>query len=38
MTEKIPENIQNILDKHTEPDAMFAALLPALGEVLECDR
>jgi len=38
MTDIIPENLQNILEKHTEPDAMFAALLPTLGEVLQCDR
>lgn len=38
MTDVIPEKIQNILDKYSEPDAMFAALLPALGEVLQCDR
>jgi GAF domain-containing protein len=34
----LPESIQNILDKYSEPDAMFAALLPALGEILQCDR
>lgn len=38
MTDLIPENLQNILDKYSEPDAMFAALLPALGEILQCDR
>ncbi len=36
--QNLPENIQNILDKHSQPDAVFAALLPALGEVLQCDR
>ncbi|ARV60050.1 GAF domain-containing protein [Nostocales cyanobacterium HT-58-2] len=34
----LPEAIQNILDTNSEPDAIFAALLPALGEVLQCDR
>ncbi|MBW4446152.1 MAG: GAF domain-containing protein [Spirirestis rafaelensis WJT71-NPBG6] len=38
MTDVIPENLQNILDKYSEPDAMFAALLPTLGEILQCDR
>ncbi|BAB74453.1 GAF domain-containing protein [Anabaena sp. FACHB-709] len=34
----LPEIIQSILDKHIEPDAVFSAILPALGEVLQCDR
>lgn len=34
----LPETIQNILDQHSEPNAVFAALLPALGFILHCDR
>ncbi|MFH7026463.1 MAG: GAF domain-containing protein [Heteroscytonema crispum UTEX LB 1556] len=34
----LPEAIQNILDKHSEPDAVFTDLLPVLGEILQCDR
>ncbi|WP_017318413.1 GAF domain-containing protein [Mastigocladopsis repens] len=34
----LPEAIQNILDTYSQPDAVFTALLPVLGEVLQCDR
>ncbi|GAB1543607.1 hypothetical protein NUACC21_62820 [Scytonema sp. NUACC21] len=34
----LPKAIQDILEKHSEPDAVFTALLPVLGEVLQCDR
>ncbi|TBR58978.1 GAF domain-containing protein [Westiellopsis prolifica IICB1] len=34
----LPKPIKNILDTYKEPDSVFAALLPALGEVLQCDR
>lgn len=34
----LPATIQSILDKYTEPDSVFSAILPAVGEVLECDR
>lgn len=34
----IPEAIQNILEKHHEPHNVFTALLPVIGEVLQCDR
>ncbi|MEC4818477.1 MAG: GAF domain-containing protein [Scytonema sp. PMC 1069.18] len=34
----LPEAIQNILETHHEPDTVFTALLPVLGEVLKCDR
>jgi GAF domain-containing protein len=34
----LPKAIKSILEISTEPDSVFAALLPALGEVLQCDR
>jgi GAF domain-containing protein len=34
----LPDTIQSILAKNSEPDSTFAAILPALGEVLQCDR
>ncbi|MBD2295245.1 GAF domain-containing protein [Anabaena sphaerica FACHB-251] len=34
----LPETIQSILDKYIEPDSIFSAILPAVGEVLQCDR
>ncbi|HEY9606051.1 MAG TPA: GAF domain-containing protein [Allocoleopsis sp.] len=34
----LPPVLENILATHTEPDVVFSALLPALGEVLQCDR
>jgi GAF domain-containing protein len=34
----LPEVLENILATYSEPDAVFSALLPALGEVLQCDR
>jgi GAF domain-containing protein len=34
----LPETLQSILDKQSTPDSIFSALLPALGEVLQCDR
>lgn len=34
----LPETLQSILDKQNTPDCIFSALLPALGEVLQCDR
>lgn len=34
----LPKTIQDILEKHNEPNAIFNGLLPALGEVLQCDR
>ncbi|RCJ21930.1 histidine kinase [Nostoc minutum NIES-26] len=34
----LPTTIQSILDSYSELDSIFAAILPALGEVLECDR
>lgn len=39
MTElALPASIQNVLDQHSEPDAILSNLLPILGEVLQCDR
>jgi GAF domain-containing protein len=34
----LPGTIQGVLDKYSEPDALFSALLPILGQVLKCDR
>jgi hypothetical protein len=33
----LPEVLEKILATDSEPDAVFSALLPALGEVLHCD-
>ncbi|AFY47941.1 GAF domain-containing protein [Nostoc sp. PCC 7524] len=34
----LPASIQSILEQHTEPDSLLSALLPVLGEELDCDR
>ncbi|MFB2920727.1 GAF domain-containing protein [Aerosakkonema funiforme] len=34
----LPPVLDTILSKSTTPDAVFSDLLPALGEVLKCDR
>lgn len=34
----LPPVLEKILATESEPDAVFSALLPALGEVLQCDR
>ncbi len=34
----LPGTIQGVLDKYSEADALFSALLPILGQVLKCDR
>lgn len=34
----LPPILEKILATESEPDAVFSALLPALGEALECDR
>lgn len=34
----LPTNLEKILASDREPDAVFSALLPALVEVLQCDR
>jgi len=39
MTEQIPTAVlEKIVAASNEPDAVFSALIPALGEVLQCDR
>lgn len=39
MTDKsLPAVLENILATDSEPDAVFSALLPALCDVLQCDR
>jgi GAF domain-containing protein len=34
----LPAVLEKILATNSEPDEVFSALLPALGEVLQCDR
>ena len=34
----IPVVLEKILNDDSTPDAVFSNLLPALGEVLQCDR
>jgi GAF domain-containing protein len=34
----LPPELEQILSDRTTPDAVFSALLPVLGGVLECDR
>ena len=34
----LPTVLEKILATDSKPDAVFSALLPALGEVLQCDR
>jgi GAF domain-containing protein len=34
----LPAALEKILATDSEPDAVFSALLPALGEVLQCDN
>ncbi|WP_315789361.1 GAF domain-containing protein [Fischerella sp. JS2] len=34
----LPKAIKSVLDRHSDPDYVFATLLPVLGEVLQCDR
>lgn len=38
MQQQIPAVLEKILASDSEPNAVFVALLPALGEVLQCDR
>lgn len=38
MREQVPTVLEKILVSYREPDAVFVALLPALGEVFQCDR
>ena len=35
---KIPGVLEQLFEGELEPDALFAALMPALGKVLPCDR
>lgn len=34
----LPKILEEVLTTHSEPDAIFSALLPVLCEVLQCDR
>ncbi len=34
----LPSSIQSVFDESTEPETVFTALLPELGEILKCDR
>lgn len=38
MIDPVPVVLEKILGDDSTPDAVFSALLPALGEVLQCDR
>ncbi|XWK89937.1 MAG: GAF domain-containing protein [Phormidium sp.] len=38
MQQNLPTVIEEVFRKNNRPEAVFAALLPALGEVLKCDR
>lgn len=38
MQQNLPTEIEEVFSKNNRPDAVFSALLPALGEVLKCDR
>lgn len=38
MLENLPASIENIFIKYKTPEAVFSALMPALGEFLKCDR
>lgn len=35
---QLPPILENILADSSDPQAVFSALMPALGEILECDR
>lgn len=37
-TQQLPASLELIFTAYLDPDAIFAALLPALCEVLDCDR
>lgn len=34
----LPKAVQDVLDRYSDPDAVFRAILPRIGEVLQCDR
>jgi GAF domain-containing protein len=36
--EQLPTVLAQILAEHSDPKAVFSALMPAVGEVLQCDR
>ncbi|MBE9224940.1 GAF domain-containing protein [Phormidium sp. LEGE 05292] len=38
MQQNLPSEIEEVFSKNNTPEAVFSALLPALGEVLKCDR
>lgn len=38
MMSQIPSQLQTILKSQAAPDEVFAALLPVLGDILQCDR
>ncbi|MBW4582131.1 MAG: GAF domain-containing protein [Tildeniella nuda ZEHNDER 1965/U140] len=38
MPDRLPDSIASILTTAATPDALFTALMPALGAYLECDR
>ncbi|MBD2035956.1 GAF domain-containing protein [Leptolyngbya sp. FACHB-321] len=36
--EHLPDSLRRLFEEALEPDELFTALMPALGEVLPCDR
>ncbi|MBU7584752.1 MAG: GAF domain-containing protein [Nostoc sp. TH1S01] len=34
----LPEAVQQVLETYSEPDDIFTAILPIVGEILQCDR
>jgi GAF domain-containing protein len=36
--EHLPDGLRQLFEGALEPDELFTALMPALGEVLPCDR
>ncbi|MBD2166077.1 GAF domain-containing protein [Calothrix membranacea FACHB-236] len=34
----LPASVQSVLEQYSEPDEIFTAILPIVGEVLQCDR
>lgn len=34
----LPNTLNSVFEQHSQPKALFDALMPALGEILKCDR
>jgi GAF domain-containing protein len=35
---QLPQEIEDIFQQYSQPDAVFTALMPVLGQILQCDR